>query len=291
MLYDCFPFFNELDLLEIRLHVLDPVVDRFVLVEATRTHQGKEKPLYFAENRERYRDFLHKITHVVVDDYPPNPQNDAWVFENHQRNCIARGLAGCAPDDVLLISDADEIPDPRAVLAERAAPGVKIFRQRMFCYFLNCVNATEIAGGRPYGWNGTVMIRYGDIRGDIQELRTLSVRLLRWFLPSWKRRLRWRWRLWRELRRQGRAVRFVENGGWHFTYLGGAPRIVEKLEAFAHSEYNRAEFKDLEKLEAALRGGADLFGRDFHYAFVPIDDSYPAWLRENLSRYAHLVRA
>src|SRR4051812_5983866 len=100
MIYDCFTFFNELDLLEIRLNELDPVVDKFVLVEATKTHQGKEKPLYFTMNKSRYEKFLPKIIHVVVDTYPDYEGQSAWLLEHHQRNMIMKGLEGCSPADV-----------------------------------------------------------------------------------------------------------------------------------------------------------------------------------------------
>ncbi|HXP48954.1 MAG TPA: hypothetical protein VN922_03315, partial [Bacteroidia bacterium] len=70
MVYDCFTFFNELDILEIRLNVLDKVVDKFVLVEATRTHQGKEKPLYYNENKTRYVAFADRIIHIIIDTFP-----------------------------------------------------------------------------------------------------------------------------------------------------------------------------------------------------------------------------
>src|SRR5712692_10307059 len=108
MIYDCFPFFNELDLLEIRLSELAGVVDRFVLVESTRTHTNQPKPLYYHENRTRYSQFSSKIVHIVVEDMPGG--ENAWVRENHQRNCIIRGLSGCGDDDTILVSDVDEIP-------------------------------------------------------------------------------------------------------------------------------------------------------------------------------------
>lgn len=98
MVYDCFPFFNELDLLELRLRELSPVVDKFVLVEATRTFQKKEKPLVFEENKNRFSSFLDKIEHIVVGKFPgffykfrvPN----AWDYENFQRDQISIGLVG-----------------------------------------------------------------------------------------------------------------------------------------------------------------------------------------------------
>src|SRR5205823_1107096 len=108
MIYDCFLFFNEVELLEIRLHDLSAVVDRFVLVESPVTFSNKPKPLYYADNRDRFKAFEDRIIHVVVDDNPP--ADSPFDRENHQRNCIARGLAACHPDDVVLISDLDEIP-------------------------------------------------------------------------------------------------------------------------------------------------------------------------------------
>jgi beta-1,4-mannosyl-glycoprotein beta-1,4-N-acetylglucosaminyltransferase len=108
MTYDSFVFFNELDLLEIRLAELSPVVDRFVIVESTRTFTGAEKPLWFWENRSSFAEFAERIVHVVVDDMPDGV--DAWARERHQRNCIARGLQSCSDSDYILISDVDEIP-------------------------------------------------------------------------------------------------------------------------------------------------------------------------------------
>ncbi|MGN1154117.1 MAG: hypothetical protein ACI4S3_08815 [Candidatus Gastranaerophilaceae bacterium] len=92
MIYDCFTFFNELDLLEIRLNILNDVVDKFVLVEATKTFTGQDKPLYYNDNKEKFSAFNAKIIHVVVDDYPSIGLETAWGYENWQRNCISRGL-------------------------------------------------------------------------------------------------------------------------------------------------------------------------------------------------------
>lgn len=131
MIYDCFAFFNELDLLEIRLNELDPVVDKFVLVEATRTFQKQPKPLYFEENKSRFKDFEHKIIHVVVDEYPnffsrfriPTPMD----YDNHQKNQIIRGLKDAKPDDVIIYSDLDEIPRAEKIMQYKDVPGIKIF--------------------------------------------------------------------------------------------------------------------------------------------------------------------
>lgn len=121
--FDCFPFFNELDVLEIRLTELDPLVDYFVIVEATLTHTGKPKPLYFDENRGRYNRFSRKIIHVVVDDLPSEP-SDHWGREISQRQAIMRGLELARPDDRIITSDCDEIPKPDMLRRALELPGL-----------------------------------------------------------------------------------------------------------------------------------------------------------------------
>ena len=106
---DCFPFYNELDLLDFRLKYMDDVTDKFVLVEATHTHAGNPKELYFEKNKDRYTKYLHKIIHII-DDECPNTDNP-WDNENHQRRWILKGIEKSNPkdDDIIIISDVDEI--------------------------------------------------------------------------------------------------------------------------------------------------------------------------------------
>lgn len=170
MVYDCFTFFNELDILEIRLNTLKNIADKFVLVEATRTHQGKEKPLYYADNKERYKEFEDKIIHIVIDQYPPHEGKSAWTLERYQRDMISKGWKDCKEDDIILVSDVDEIPNPETIVAYKDQPGVFVFRQSMYYYFINCLN---VSNGSNYKWDGTVMCKFKyhlkpmDLRGII----------------------------------------------------------------------------------------------------------------------------
>ena len=291
MVYDCFIFFNELDLLELRLNILDAVVDKFVLVEATRTFQGKEKPLFFFDNKHRFKDFLGKIIHVVVAEYPDNPGKDPWVLENHQRSMIKEGLRNCDSSDVILISDVDEIPDPVRIREAMSDKGVKIFRQRMFYYFLNCVNADGAEGDMAEcEWTGTIMTRFGDIGDDVGKIRELSMttpavhhqRFLGWFY--------WKYWIFRNSMAKGQAIRLIDNGGWHFSFLGGVEKIIAKLEAFSHVEYNNEEFKDPKKIEEAINSGEDILGRGFRYRFIPLNSTFPEYLLNNKEKYKHLIR-
>ena len=136
MIYDCFSFFNELDLLEIRLNTLDSIVDKFILVESTLTHTGKAKPLYYAENKNRFEKFNNKIIHIIVDEFPYfqniNTREMAWIRENCQRNAILRGIPKPAnDDDYLIIADLDEIPSPEAIKKALSYNGVTHLSLRM----------------------------------------------------------------------------------------------------------------------------------------------------------------
>jgi beta-1,4-mannosyl-glycoprotein beta-1,4-N-acetylglucosaminyltransferase len=104
-----------------RLNILNDVVDYFVLVEATHTHIGKEKPLFYQENKHLFEKFNDKIIHVVVDDFSykyPNiniENEEQWINERYQRDCISRGLnkLSLQNNDVITITDLDEIPNPK----------------------------------------------------------------------------------------------------------------------------------------------------------------------------------
>ena len=267
MIYDCFTFFNELDLLEIRLNTLNDVVDRFVLVEATRTHSNQPKPLVFARNSDRFKPFLHKITHIVVDDYPEF--ETAWSYENHQRNCINRGLENCDDNDRIMISDADEIPDPLKVLEHKDDSGIMVFQQLPYYYYINHYHL-QLAT-----WPGTKMVSYRDFQHGLDHVENYGL-----YLPK-------------KLNQGTTATKIriykdavpIPDGGWHFTYLGGLERVREKIQAFSHEEYNLPEFTDLRSIEKRIRGAFT----SHRLIGVEIDETYPAYLRNNKERYAHLI--
>ena len=111
-IFDCFKFFNELELLELRFMELYDTVDYFVLVEANKTHTGKPKNYIFEENKEKFTQYLDKVIHIKIDDMPSYSEQDIWTAENFQRNCIMRGLVDYAKNgDKIIISDIDEIPN------------------------------------------------------------------------------------------------------------------------------------------------------------------------------------
>lgn len=277
MIYDCFPFFNELDVLEIRLKELADVVDRFVIVEATKTFQKKDKPLYFAENRDLFREYDDKIIHVVVDRYPGFFHRlrvpTAWDYSNHQKNMVAEGLKDCQEDDVVIISDLDEIPRADQVLKYSQEKGIKVFEQRHFNFFLNCaaVDGPDARHLRKYSgllyWRGSVMMNYRDFRNFKQA------------------------RLQRD--RVGDDILDIPEGGWHFSFLGDWQQVAYKLEAWEHASeahYSPEYLQNPENLRRIIESGEDLFGREFQFRFVKIDKTYPRYVQENLKRFSKYIR-
>ncbi|MDE7275622.1 MAG: glycosyl transferase GT17 family protein, partial [Lachnospiraceae bacterium] len=111
MIYDCIPFFNELDILKLRLQVLAPYVDRFVIEESAVTFSGEPKPMIFAQNREMFAEFGDKILYVAVENSPM----DVTTHERDkfQKNQLIRAMGDCEPEDIIIFSDVDEIPNPK----------------------------------------------------------------------------------------------------------------------------------------------------------------------------------
>lgn len=249
MIIDCFSFFNELDLLELRLNELRDVVDRFVLVESPVTFSNIAKPLFFRDNKSRFAKFGSRIQHLVADDYPSGRDN--WAREYHQRNFAMRALKDCALEDIVLVSDVDEIPNPAVFHQLRKLEGPHALQQDLFYYFLN------FRGGK---WDGPVACRFKDLRErDLQSLRSERQKLPR-----------------------------IQNGGWHFSYLGGVQRVVEKLEAYAHQEYNKSSIKERKNLLFSMATGRDFLGRDLRFDLVAIS-TLPHTIQANPTRWDPLM--
>lgn len=270
MIYDCFSFFGseaELDLLDLKLHELSHVVDKFVISEANLTHSGKPKSLNFYQNRERFREFSSKILYISVEDMPTTPEQirasydkwdkswipdgyltgDNWVRERYQRNQIMQALTSCQPDDIIIIEDADEIVKPSILehIHETIVDGSNAVMQSLNTYYMNwkCLNMP---------WAGSKIIKYKFLSNPSE---------CRFHTPA--SQILW--------------------GGWHFSYLGGGEVIRQKLLSFAHQEMAIPEI--LNNIETRLQNGQDALGRLYKYDVVPIDDSYPKYVRDNVSKF------
>lgn len=277
MIYDCFPFFNEIDILKIRLNVLNDVVDKFVLCEGTQTFSGLDKPLYYEENKELFKEFEDKIIHVVCDDFP---DIDMHAKDTWQKDACTRGLVNCTDDDIILCSDLDEIPDPtkiKEILDNGFNPDeIYHFTQRFFYCYLNTEDisgkllayAGDFPDANPKKWLGTRMLSYKLMRE--QNLKVGDLRL-----PE-----------------QLHGIR-IDNGGWHFSYIGGTgvksvkDRMQEKLQAAAHQEMNKKTF--LDNADSNIKDGKDIFGREAHFVRCEIDETYPQYIRDHIKDFDYLI--
>ncbi len=277
MVYDCFQFFNELDILKIRLHVMSPVVDKFVISEATETFSGMKKPLYYEENKEMFAEFADKIIHVVVDDTPEGDTHDRDTF---QKNAVTRGLKDCTDEDIIIFSDLDEIPNPekiQEILGNFKEDKIYHFAQRLFYCYLNMEEvsgnllsyAGEFDGVERKKWIGSKMCSYKLLREQgllLGELR----------FPE----------------RKEIGIR-VEDGGWHFGYMGGhgekdiQKRVKDKVVSAAHQEYNSRRV--LSQVTDQIKTGKDIFGRDARFVRCEIDESYPSYIREHQKELDFLI--
>ncbi len=219
-IFDCVPFYNEFDLLRLRIACLEDLVDGFVVVEAHQTHAGKPKPPYLSESGPADLRAHPKLSVHVVD--LPVGFSD-WERDQFQRNAIGDALAhaGAAAEDLVLVSDVDEIPTPgavqraRAALARTAERTILIFEQRMFYFRLNY----ELVWSRKLPWLGTAAVRFGHAP-SINGVRTTGRNT--------------RGRHARGFDREARVFSLAD-GGWHFSYLGGDEFLRQKLAA--HEEH------------------------------------------------------
>ena len=277
-IFDCFLFFNEVEALTIRFHELRDVVDYHVIVEGTTTFSGQPRDIGFDATDPKWAPFVEKVIHVVVDDTPE--EAGIWDRETFQRNAIVRGLDMCQPDrsgplcnaqDLVLISDADEIPSAEAVrwVASRLVRGVAAFELSFYYYHLNQLVCQASSGDtidthEPISWWLARAARRADIRWP-QEVREFPLRA---------------------------CAHLASRAGWHFSYLGGVHRIQTKIAAFSHQELNHPQYTEAANIAGAIKSGRDLFGRDTVYRFrtVPIDDGFPSYVVENEELFANAIK-
>jgi beta-1,4-mannosyl-glycoprotein beta-1,4-N-acetylglucosaminyltransferase len=289
MIYDCFDFYNELDILEIRLNTLNDLVDYFVISEAPVMFSGLPKPLFFEEhkNEERFKKFEYKIIHQIVTDTPddyvnlsPNSATDEFhrlVIErvlsvdlfprNHtpygrdayQKESLLRPLKNCNPDDIIMISDADEIPNPdtlKTILDNFNPDEIYNLKQKMLNYYFNC----QKFDCPDESWMGNTILTF-------ENFLKFPMCLLR-------------------LRRRGIVV---DNGGWHFSFMGGAEGSLTKMisgnETYMYTDHVKNSIQD--NIDHCLTYNHDVFFRPCRFELVPVENKY---ILDNLEKFKVHIR-
>lgn len=284
--FDCFLFFNELDLLDLRLKTINDEVDFFVIVESTLTFSGKPKKLYFDENQSRFKDYKKKIIHymiknddnrnmsnALINDYFTNPilslqhkhegQPLSILHESIRREVFQRDsliiplIEKASQNDLVLLSDIDEIPTPieiKKLKNNLSTDQIYHFRQKWYMYWIN--NRCN------HEWFGTRGFNFAMLKGrSFDQMRYHTER------------------------RDMQTGIIIENGGWHFSYLGGSEKVREKLDALAY-QGKRAKFSSLlnsiftNRLNTLINKNDDILFKGRRFSAELIDESFPAPLVE-----------
>ncbi len=264
MIYDCFSYLDEDLLLNLRLNILDKYVDYFVIVEGNRTWQNNSKDFKFDINK--YKKFKEKIIYIKVTDLPDG--KDPYLRENHQRNSILKGLLNSKDQDIIIISDLDEIPNPEVFKNFKKEMRFAVFKQKHFYYKFNLQSKNN-----PY-WLGS------------------RICLKKYLIsPQWLRDLKFKkrpfWRL-----DKFRLNNIIENGGWHFCNLKKPESLLYKYKNLCETD-DPIHFKEkidkkylnIVEIKKRINEGIDIIGRKDSFIKVNFDNSFPKFLINNKSFY------
>jgi len=259
-IYDCFSYLDEDLLLDLRLNILDNYVDYFVIVEGNKTWQNNYKKFRFDINK--FEKFKKKIIYVPVSDMPDG--DNPWIRENFQRNCIERGLSKSGEDDMIIISDLDEIPNPKAIKKFKNKLRYAVLQQTHYYYKLNLQ-----AQNNKYWLGSRICVK--------KYLKS----------PQWLRNLKFKkrpfWRL-----DKLRLSNIIYEGGWHFCNLKTPKELLYKYQNLCETkddyifkEKINKKYLDIKIIEKKVKSGKDLIGRNEKYVIQKLDNSFPNYILEN----------
>lgn len=270
---DACTFFNEIELLKIRIELLYDHVDGFCICESNLTHPGDPKPYYFEEHQAEFSPWANKITYLkfqpdttgldfTIKDQAFNSASPAWQIERAQRNAIAQFCQQFNDEDLFIVTDLDELVNPEVVNALRSG-AFKIDKARlemqMHYYYMNCKGV----GAENKLWHQGFVSTVGAIKnlqGNLSHMRVQE------------------------------AMPVIQNGGWHLSYLGGAEQVSQKINVTAHVETNTPEINNLNHLKRCIELGIDHLNRPgYEYAFFPVD-RYPVALAHLMRKNLNLVK-
>ena len=289
-LYDCFMYFDEDLLLDLRLNSLEKYVKKFVITEATYTHNGSKKDLRFDINK--FKKFKDKIIYLVVDNQPKNilklvdaESKDArgeklilngMARDYFQRENLSKGLTGATDEDLIIISDLDEIPRIESLNFSNIKNNIVMFEQKMLYYKLNLLYEN-------FTWMGSKAVKHKNFKSP-QWLRNIKGRKY----PNWRIDTLFS-------NKKYSNLYFVKNGGWHFTCVRSPEELEKKLLNFAHHyEYEESGLKigDLKRFISEKRVMYDhnVDQRGYKWSGKSIlkkinNEDLPSYVFSNLDKY------
>lgn len=288
-IYDCFQFYFEFEILKIRFEELYDIVEKFLIVESSHTHSGKPKPFYLSENLNKFKKYKNKIEILRFSNN--NPNWDAIKRNNVQRAAIDLLIREVEPDpqDLIIISDADEIPN-KAKLEElkelrnvNAILEMSLYIRKFNLYF-----------GK---WAQTRIISYKDFQSTQKTKRDVFIKNA---IPQMRFRFSPFLRInpffsasstdsrigcWIPNKKKKLAIEVIPNGGWHFTQIYDMNRIKEKIEAMSHRELVPEHKIDADFMDSTRA----TYGLDKDGDIVPLDNSYPKYILDNLHEFRQYI--
>jgi len=262
--YDCIIYLDEDLLLDLRFNILNNFVDYFVIVESDKTWQNNKKSFNF--NINNFKKFLDKIIYIKVEDMPDG--ENPWLRENFQRNCISRGLFNACDEDLIIVSDADEIPDPEKIINFDFNRKYGVFEQKQYYYKLNLCNKSY-----PI-WRGS---------------KACVKRYLK--SPQWLRELKIKKRPFWRIDKMNLNYS-ITNGGWHFCNLKTPIQLLFKYKNLCEYKDNYVFFSKINEnflnekiIEENIRNQKDIIGRDDVFKKKDIDSSYPKYILNNIEKF------
>ena len=246
-------------MLDLRLNILNQDVEKFIIVEAAHDHQGNIKKRNF--DIKNFKKFENKIQYFFIESIPE--EYSSWERENYQRNYISRCLVDLNDDDLVIISDVDEIPNLK-LINQFYENKYSVFEQKMFYYKFNLLNINQ-----PL-WHGSKLCKKKHLKS-----------------PQWLRNLKSKqYPFWRFGKKN---INIIQNGGWHFSFIRKPNQIIKKIESYAHSEFNKNKFKDEKRIIEKINNGDDIFDRDIKYSKVNVDDSFPEYILKNKKKFSEWI--
>jgi beta-1,4-mannosyl-glycoprotein beta-1,4-N-acetylglucosaminyltransferase len=241
---DAFMFYNEIEMLKYRLTVMGPYVDRFVICECPVSFAGKPKPLYFQENKHLFEPWLDKITHLVWKGFRDTVEtlDDSWFNENNQRNHLLEGIRDLKPNDIVIISDVDEIINPEILEKIDDVLGFQpIIKVSMDLYYYNIEHKGTAT------WDFARVARYNFVRDTRPHF----------------------------CRNSNHTDPIIADAGWHLSYFGDEKFVIKKTKNFAHIEASTLlDESDVAKVTDIISRGVDIYARsELRFLFIPKEDN------------------
>ena len=265
-IYDCFLYNDENEILEIRLNTLNNFVDKFIIVESKVNHQGKLKKINF--NLDKFLKFKDKILYFLIDEY--KGEYTYWEIENYQRNYILKGLKNCQDDDVIIISDLDEIPNLEKFDFDNMQKKIYVFEQDFFMYKLNLE--------RKKKWHGTKLCKFKDLK-SLQWLRSLKTKKKYPF-----------WRIDKIFdNNYNKNFEVVKNGGWHFSWLKSVENIILKLDSYVHKEFNNELFNTKKYILNCIKNKINFLDPQEKLEVKNINFSFPKYVLNNKNLFSEWI--